>query len=292
MFRSRLRLRLAGWFALAILLGLAVLDLALFTALRRVADRQLRTEVLAAARGLRLAVRREVSDREDVSLDAAATEALSEWPPGHEALIIFRPDGSMIAKRGPKALLAVVPSLDSLPPAERILQLPLKVEGSARMAAARDTGFVVVAVSPTAELKSQLETLAWLLLLSVPMVLVISLPAGYFLAERALAPFQSLSAELKSIQPGSLDRRLPIAEPPDELDHLAQQVNSLLDRLAGSQRQTRKFLTQAAHQLRTPLTLIRGESDLAIDRPRSRGGLSCGARSGEPGVTADEPPSG
>src|SRR5580765_7553166 len=266
MFRSRLRLRLAGWFALAILLGLAVLDLGLFTALRRVADRQLSVEVLTAARGLRLAVRREAGDQQHFTLDEAAREALSEWPPGHEALAIFSPDGNMIGKRGPKGLLAAVP------PPERILELPLKVEGSARMAAARETGdsgFVVVAVASTAELKSQLETLAWLLLLSVPLVLVISLPAGYFLAQRALAPFQSLSDELESIQPGVLERRLPIAAPPDELDHLAQQVNSLLDRLAGSQRQTRKFLAQAAHQLRTPLTLIRGESDLAIDRPRS-----------------------
>ena len=272
MFRSRLRLRLAGWFALAILLGLAVLDLGLFTALRRVADRQLTVEVLTAARGLRLAVRREAADQQHFTLDEAAKEALSEWPPGREGLAIFSPDGNMIGKRGPKGLLAAVPPLDSLPPPERILELPLKVEGSARMAAARepgDSGFVVVAVASTAELKSQLETLAWLLLLSVPLVMVISLPAGYFLAQRALAPFQSLSAELDSIQPGALEQRLPIAEPPDELDHLAQQVNSLLDRLAGSQRQTRKFLAQAAHQLRTPLTLIRGESDLAIDRPRS-----------------------
>ena len=162
------------------------------------------------------------------------------------------------------------------------------------MAAARETGdsgFVVVAVASTAELKSQLETLAWLLLLSVPLVLVISLPAGYFLAERALAPFQSLSDELESIQPGVLERRLPIAEPPDELDHLAQQVNSLLDRLAGSQRQTRKFLAQAAHQLRTPLTLIRGERPGDRSSPES-GGAPRGSGSGESGLSADEPAGG
>ncbi|HSE67120.1 MAG TPA: hypothetical protein VLB12_09045, partial [Gemmatimonadales bacterium] len=114
MFRSRLRLRLAGWFALAILLGLAVLDLALFTALRRVADRQLTTEVLTAARGLRLAVRREVADPQQFTREEAAKEALSEWPPGHEALAIFSPGGNLIGKRGPKGLLAAVPPLDSL----------------------------------------------------------------------------------------------------------------------------------------------------------------------------------
>ena len=111
-------------------------------------------------------------------------------------------------------------------------------------------------------------------------MLVISLPAGYFLAQRALAPFQSLSDELRRVfNLVSLERRLPIAEPPDELDHLAQQVNSLLDRLAGSQRQTRKFLAQAAHQLRTPLTLIRGESDLAHRSSPESGSLPRGARS-------------
>ena len=92
MFRSRLRLRLAGWFALAILLGLAVLDLGLFTALRRVADRQLsdrgvdrRSRLASGGSGAKWEI------RQNFTLDEAAKEALSEWPPGHEALVIFSP---------------------------------------------------------------------------------------------------------------------------------------------------------------------------------------------------------
>jgi signal transduction histidine kinase len=268
---SRLRLRIAGWFALAMLLGLGLLDVGLFTLLGRRADARLRGEVLAAARGAEQAVLREADGPPRRPLAQAAREALDEWPAGSEALLVLGPNGEPLARRGADALLKAIPPVNSLPAAGHTVDLPFDEEGKARLAVARDSGAgapTVVAVRSTAALKEDLETLAAWLALSVPLVLLVSLPCGYLLARRALSPFQSLAAELDAMRPDALDRRLPVADPPDELDQLASQVNHLLDRLASSQQQTRRFLAQAAHQLRTPLTLIRGESDLAIDRPR------------------------
>jgi signal transduction histidine kinase len=268
---SRLRLRLAGWFALGMLLGLVALDLSLLALLRRHADERLAAQVISAARGFHAAVMREQMDVPTPSLAKAVADALFEWPPGPAALVVLDPAGVQVGHIGPEALLTVVPPVAELPLPGTTAERPVNEEGAARLAAEREAGsggFTVVAVESTADLTEDLETLAVWLLASVPLVLLISLPAGYFLARRALAPFGSLAVQLEGMSPGALDRRLPIASPPDELDRLADQVNGLLDRLAASQQQTRRFLAQAAHQLRTPLTIVRGESDLAMERPR------------------------
>jgi signal transduction histidine kinase len=268
---SRLRLRLAGWFALGMLLGLAVLDVSLFILLRRRADARLDAQVLAAAEGLVAAVSREAAEVPAPPLAQAVHDALDEWPAGPAALSVFGSDGSLLGQRGAPALVGVLGDGSRRPKAGRVVDLSLNAEGEARLATAAGSdrgGFVVVAAQSTAPLTEDLETLAWWLGLSVPLVLLVSLPAGYLLARRALAPFHSLAQQLEGMSPGALGQRLPVSEPPDELDRLADQVNRLLDRLADSQRQTRRFLAQAAHQLRTPLSLIRGESDLAIGQSR------------------------
>ncbi len=271
MLFSRLRLRLAGWFALGMLLGLAALDLSMFALLRRRADERLTEQVIGAARDFRAAVAREAADLPAPTLAKAVQDALFEWPSGPAALAVYDPSGTPLGQDGATVLLGVIPPLAELPQPGHTADRPVDEEGAARIAVDREggaQGFTVVAVESTAGLIEDLETLAAWLVASVPLVLLISLPAGYFLASRALAPFGSLAAQLEGMSPDALDQRLPIATPPDELDRLADQVNGLLERLAGSQRQTRRFLAQAAHQLRTPLTLIRGESDLAIERPR------------------------
>jgi signal transduction histidine kinase len=59
-----------------------------------------------------------------------------------------------------------------------------------------------------------------------------------------------------------------VRTPPDEIDRLADRFNGLLERLAQARDRNRTFLLRAAHQLKTPLTVVRGESTLGLERPR------------------------
>jgi len=79
-----------------------------------------------------------------------------------------------------------------------------------------------------------------------------------------------LGQAIAGISPHALQQRLPVSSRPDELDRLAAQFNGLLERLERAQAQNQRFLEEAAHQIRTPLTLVLGETDLALDRPRSQ----------------------
>jgi two-component system heavy metal sensor histidine kinase CusS len=114
------------------------------------------------------------------------------------------------------------------------------------------------------------EAFALWLLASVPTTIILSLVAGYILSRRALRPVGQLGKAIDGISPDALDQRLPVSSRPDELDRLAGQFNGLLGRLEQAQAQNRRFLEKAAHQIRTPLTLVLGETDLALDRPRSQ----------------------
>lgn len=267
---SRLRLRLAGWFALGMVLGLALLDVTLFALLRRRADARLDSQLVAEASGLAEAVRREAAEVPAPPLRQAVHDALEEWPRSIAALSVRAGDGSRLGAGGDSLLLPALARAESTVVSGGVGQIALDREGDLRFATAQGPGGTVVTVAQsTAALNEDLETLAWWLGASIPLVLLVSLPAGYLLARRALAPFHLLAQEVDRITPGLLDRRLPVQAPPDELDRIAEQVNRLLDRLASAQQQTRRFLGEAAHQLRTPLTLVRGESELAIGQPRS-----------------------
>jgi signal transduction histidine kinase len=128
--------------------------------------------------------------------------------------------------------------------------------------------FLVAAAASLQPLGREGRLLATWLLASLPVILLFSLGAGYLFSRRALLPLDTITRSIDSIDPGALDRRLPVASPPDELDELSARFNNLLGRLQSAQESNRRFLAEVAHQIRTPLTIVRGESTLGLGRPR------------------------
>jgi heavy metal sensor kinase len=103
--------------------------------------------------------------------------------------------------------------------------------------------------------------------LMVPMILL-SLAGGAFLAFRALQPIRDLIHAMQSIVgTGSMDARVPISKAGDELDELVQLFNQMLERIEGLIKGMREALDNVAHDLRTPITRLRGiaETNLGSD---------------------------
>lgn len=98
---------------------------------------------------------------------------------------------------------------------------------------------------------------------------LLALVAGYFLSNRILKPIRTLTQTAKKIEVERMDKRIEVPPAKDELSELALTFNHMLDRLERGFRQQQRFVSDASHELRTPVTVILGYSDLLARWGRS-----------------------
>jgi signal transduction histidine kinase len=96
---------------------------------------------------------------------------------------------------------------------------------------------------------------------------VVSVLLGWLVAGRALRPLRRMTAATRRISAESLDERLAVTGPDDEMKDLADTIDALLERLEGAFAAQRRFVANASHELRTPLTTMRASLDVAVAKP-------------------------
>lgn len=104
---------------------------------------------------------------------------------------------------------------------------------------------------------------------AAPVVLAGAMGGGWLLSRRALSPIDSMINTVVTITGDQLDRRVFVANPADELGRLALTFNAMIARLERTFGEMRRFTADAAHELRTPLSVLRSEAEVALRADRA-----------------------
>lgn len=265
---SRLRLHLTALFGLAVLVGLVAMALSLFLFVRHRASEQMTEQLTRAAVELAASIDSRTG-REGRRARRAARDELEEILVGSDEVRAVYDSAGLVGYHGDRALL------DGWQPPTGadtvVVERTGGPAGATRLAVVRvyNPPLSVVAGRTKAGLAQEARSVTLWLLVSMPVAVLLALAGGYALAARAFEPVRRLAAEIDAVDPAHLDKTLSTRTPPDEIDQLAERFNRLLGRLDASQRQNRRFLADVAHQLKTPLTVVRGESALALGRERT-----------------------
>jgi heavy metal sensor kinase len=107
------------------------------------------------------------------------------------------------------------------------------------------------------------------ILIALPIILVLGSLGGWLLARRSLKPLAYIVARTRSITSRNLGDRLNLRGTGDEMDHLIETINAMIERLEASFRRMAEFTADTSHELKTPLSAMRGEAELLLSKSRT-----------------------
>ena len=127
---------------------------------------------------------------------------------------------------------------------------------------------IIQIASSLEDVEEALNTLLILLVITVPLALMVASLGGQFLANKALKPVDQITQTARMITSQNLNQRIKPPKVKDEISRLIETFNEMISRLDQSFRQIKQFSTDASHELKTPLTILKGEAEVTLRRKR------------------------
>jgi heavy metal sensor kinase len=122
--------------------------------------------------------------------------------------------------------------------------------------------------APLDEAIEQWHTLLKACLIGIPLALLFAVAGGLWLGRHGLRPLTGMAAEAHAITAQTLDSRLTVPPSTTELTQLAGSFNRVLDRLGSALSTQRRFMADASHEIRTPVSIMRTAADVTLSQPR------------------------
>jgi len=128
---------------------------------------------------------------------------------------------------------------------------------------------IVQIASSLEEVEDALNTLFIILIITVPLALMVAILGGQFLAHKALKPVDNITQTARMITSQNLNQRITPPKVKDEISRLIETFNGMISRLDQSFRQIKQFSSDASHELKTPLTILKGEVEVMLRKERT-----------------------
>ncbi len=252
-----IRATLLCWYALILIATIGAFGALLYASQRRALEGALDDRVRAHARALAAAV-------EDDAEDGIELELADDY------LAAFKQEGAeqpyfVVWDRAGAVALASRPGLDSLPAGAP----GLRARGEFReaLAAGRD-GLLVLTGEHAGGVRRTLREFLVILAGSGVTALALALLGGFWLSGRVLAPIQRMSDAAAEISEANPARRLDVGATESELGRLATTLNQAFDRLQAALERQQRFIADASHELRTPVSVLLAGAEQALGRER------------------------
>src|SRR5688572_18430698 len=261
---NTVRGRLTLWYVSALALILVLFGVAVYVLLSRALHRRV-DQALAST--IEISITSLSHDtQEGQSPQSAAQSTAAELSHPQQGMMIFDGSGRLLATHeGEEELQIQLPESAAIPDTDIYLytvSAGANTKDEHRIAVRRvsvppaGTPYIILASQPLTPVADELESLRDILYFSTPVVLLVAGFGGWFLARQGLAPVTAMARTARQISAGSLDHQLPVVNPRDELGQLATTFNDLLARLNAAFEDQRRFMADASHELRNPLSVI------------------------------------
>ncbi len=184
---------------------------------------------------------------------------------GTQRIVVFARDGDLTAVRdtvGTSARTDVVYAGD-LPMAQPSVLGITGDPGDYKVSSLSAGDYVLATASPLDSVRQTIATTRRLLWVVGPALVALVAGLAWLLAGRALRPVHAVTSRVAAIGSRSLHERVPVPSSGDEIAELAATMNGMLARLETASTTNRRLVSDASHELRTPVAVMRAELDVA-----------------------------
>jgi two-component system, OmpR family, sensor kinase len=280
---SSMRVTLTLWYTAILALVLIIFSLTTYFYIARSTRRHTDDSLADTANGFISNFNLEMGDENQPPLNAAREAAAGFHFSDRQAMVFDQQNQMIVASAPPAELPQETRSFESLARRPEFPRLLSAANATGRsfdtLSESGSTIRTVTAVLPAGEeryylvvahpLDQELKTIGQArraFLLAIPIALLLAGFGGYLLARKSLQPVVVMGEQAAKIGASNLNERIPVPAS-KELGRLAIIFNDLLGRLDRSFTQQKRFMADASHELRTPVAVICGESEVTLSQP-------------------------
>ncbi len=150
------------------------------------------------------------------------------------------------------------------------LTIPKRVEQVRILYSNIGAGVILQLGQSLENVASFVEAFRQIVIATLIVLVLLSTGFGWFLARRAVSGVQAVTRTARSISASSLEERVPVNTRGDEIDQLATTFNAMLDRIQHLVEGIREISDNVAHDLKSPLTRIRGAAEITLTTAKNR----------------------